>query len=74
MFWFQVKFGTRDSAQKTPTPVMVLSIQVHAELWHRRLGHTNSRGMELFRKKDESGDDVTGNHSDCDSGHINKRQ
>ena len=45
MFWFQVKFGTRDSAQKTPTPVMVPSKKLHADLWHKRLlRHESQQG------------------------------
>ena len=51
LFSFQVELGARGSAQKAPTPVMALSTQVHADLWHSRLGHMNSRIMEVLRKK-----------------------
>ena len=69
-----MELGARGSAPKTPTPVMALSTQVHAEVWHRRLRHINSRNMELLRKKDDSGVDFTGTLSDCDICHINKNQ
>ena len=74
LFSFQVELGARGSAQKTPTPVMALSTQVYADLWHRRLSRMNSRSVELLRKKDDRGVDFTGTLSDCDICHINKSQ
>ena len=68
---FQVELEVRGSAQKTPTPALALSTQVHADLWNKRLGHKKSHSMELIRKRDGSGGDFMGTLSDCDMCHVN---
>lgn len=69
---FRMKVGARSSAQKTPTPAMALASHVHADLSHRHLGHMNPRSMEVLRKKDGSGVDLTDTLSDGDIRHVNK--
>lgn len=72
VFSFQVELRARGSAQKIRTPAVALSTQVHADLWHKRLGHMKSRNMELFRERDGSEVSFTETHLDCDICHVNK--
>ena len=43
-----------------------------ADLWHRRLGHINSRSLDVVRKVEGSGIDYTGNVKACDVCAIGK--
>ncbi|CAN0546634.1 unnamed protein product [Ectocarpus sp. 12 AP-2014] len=45
---------------------------VNANTWHRRLGHLNSRSMDILRKKDGSGVDYTDSMSPYDICAISK--
>ena len=43
-----------------------------ADLWHRRLGHINSRSLDVLRKIDNNGVDYTGTLKACDVCAIGK--
>ena len=43
-----------------------------ADLWHRRLGHINSRSLDVLRKVECNGIDYTGNVKACDLCAIGK--
>ena len=43
-----------------------------ADLWHRRLGHINSRSLDVLRKVEGNGIDYTGNIKACDVCAIGK--
>ena len=67
MYSLKVRLEASDSGAKiSSTTAIALTAQVSADIWHRRLGHINTRSMELLRKTKNNGVDYTGTLSGCD--------
>ena len=58
--------GKPEGVSHDDVPGVVYAAAADADIWHRRLGHTNPRSTELFRRKEGNGVEYTGTVSDCD--------
>lgn len=65
-------FGKPDTVSGNDDLGVAYAAKANADTWHRRLGHLNSRSMDILRKKDGNGVDFADSMSPCDICAISK--